>query len=115
MAMLSAILVKDSKPTGVTDKTDVLAACSPPTRMVGSKEPRTSISLPKISAMELRYSSWVSRRMLTTCELGAAWAAAKIAPVDKMVRDKREAARLRMRDFPLLPEVDTAQGTAKGF
>src|SRR5678815_1950924 len=113
MAMLSAILVKDSNPTGVTDKTDVLAACSPPTRMVGSKEPRTSISLPKISAMELRYSSWVSRLMLTTCELGAAWAATiavVIAPADKTDRDRRETARLRMRDFPLLPEVDTAQG-----
>jgi hypothetical protein len=56
--------------------------------------------------------------MLTTCELGAACAAtmaAVIAPEANTVRDKREMESLRMRDFPLLPEVDIAQGTAKGL
>ena len=42
------------------------AASSPPVRLVGSNEPRTSISLPKTSAMELRYSCSVSRRRLAT-------------------------------------------------
>jgi len=66
VAMLSAMLLKDSNPTGVTDSTPVLVDCKPAIRMVGSKAPRTSISLPKISAIELRYSAWVNRRMLAT-------------------------------------------------
>ena len=61
-AMSFAILLKDSKPAGVTDSKAVEAASRPPVRLVGSNEPRTSISLPKISAMELRYSCSVRRR-----------------------------------------------------
>jgi len=64
--MSSAILLKDSNPTGVTDRRAVETAARPFVRAVGSNEPRTSISLPKISAMELRYSCSVRRRRLTT-------------------------------------------------
>ena len=72
MAMLSAILEKDPKPTGVTDKTVELAATMPPIRMPGSNMPWTTMSLPKISAMELRYSGSVRRRSATTLSLLAA-------------------------------------------
>src|SRR5215831_13712490 len=78
--MSSAILSKDSKPTGVTDRRPVEIASRPFDRLVGSNEPRTSISLPKISAMELRYSCSVRRRRLTTKESLAGGAARATAP-----------------------------------
>jgi hypothetical protein len=64
--MSFAILLKDSKPTGVTESEAVEAAVSPPVRLVGSNVPRTSISLPKMSAMVLRYYRSVRRRRLAT-------------------------------------------------
>src|SRR5882757_3337127 len=105
--MLSAILVKDSNPTGVTERTAVLAASKPPTRRSGSNTPRTSISGPKMSAMELRYSPWVNRLRLTTSELAAAIAGAALTAMDpeasnaverteaKMVRMRKSWAKLR--------------------
>ena len=71
----------------------MLAASSPPTRMVGSKTPRISIPGPKISAMELRYSSWVSRRRPTTREETAATplsgaATAWLMPAVSIISDK---------------------------
>src|SRR5690348_18361530 len=78
--MSFAILLKDSKPAGVTDSNAVEAASRPPVRLVGSNEPRTSISLPKISAMELRYSCSVRRRRLAIQDFSAGGAAMTAAP-----------------------------------
>src|SRR5690349_3789229 len=107
--MLSAILVKDSKPTGVTESTAVLVDCRPAIRMVGSNAPRTSISLPKMSAMELRYSSWVSRRMLATWELAAIAGAALRLTAPRTVKERTETANFCMRDFRVFLVMRPAQ------
>src|SRR5881394_12623 len=83
--------------------------------MVGSKAPRTSISLPKISAMELRYSAWVSRRMLTTEELGAPLAETVQASDANTVKDRRETANFRMRDFRFLSDGNSDLNSSQRY
>src|SRR3569833_609885 len=69
--MLSAILDNDSRLSGVTDRTELLAASRPPTRRPASKRPWTRMSGLKISRMELRYSLSVRSRRPTSSPVGA--------------------------------------------
>src|SRR6516225_8271254 len=98
------------------DSTPVLVDCNPPMRSAGSNVPRISISGPKISAMELRYSAWVSRLRLTTSELAALAAGLPAArPAENTTVDSNNAARLRIRS-PAEPEYrSTSQLSAKAL
>src|SRR4051812_1640151 len=106
------MLLKDSNPTGVTDSTPVLVDCKPAMRMVGSKAPRTSISLPKISAMELRYSAWVNRLMLATWP---ALAHSTPASDAKTVKESKETVRLRIRDFRSLSNGNSGVNSSQRY
>src|ERR1051325_1868058 len=100
--MSFAILLKDSKPDGVTESEAVDTAARPCDRTVGSNEPRTSISLPKISAMELRYSCSVRRRRLTTyARSGGGAATATTPPEIAKINDRAARSSLGNEALPV--------------
>ena len=104
--MSSAILLNDSNPVGVTESSVVEVAASPPARIVGSNTPRTSISLPKMSAIEWRYSCSVRRRRLTTYESSLDCAATIAAP-PQIANASAKAARIgfRTRNPMIMPSM----------